>query len=79
MITIYAKLDCGCCTTELRFLDEEAAVRAFAGAGLGNGMTITDDAGVTHTGLDTFYGFSTSEEDQETRSIGFLVSQVLGR
>lgn len=72
MITIYAKADCGCCTVEMQFHDEDSASRAFAGVGYGNGMVIVDDTGTAHERVDTFYGFSTSEEEQGDRGLGFL-------
>lgn len=78
MITVYVKLDCGCCTDELRFKDKESAQKAFEKAGLGNGVSIVDDDGVEHTGLDTFYGFSMSEEEQGSRSLGYLFDKVRG-
>lgn len=76
MITVYAKNDCGCCTSALQFKDLASANRAFNEAGLGNGISIKDDAGELHTGLDTFYGFSQDEEEQGDRSLGFLAEQV---
>jgi hypothetical protein len=76
MITIYVKQDCGCCTSELKFNDEDSAVRTLTGAGIGNGVTIVDDTGTAHTGLDTFYGFSTSEEAQDGKGLAFLFDAV---
>lgn len=76
MITIYAKRDCGCCTAEMRFADEKSAAAAFGAVGYGNNMTVVDDAGVAHTGLDTFYGFSATEDEQETRGLGYLADLV---
>ncbi len=77
MITVYAKQDCGCCTEELEFRDVESAARAFAKVGYGNGMEVEDDAGKKHTGLDTFYGFSTEEDEQSEKSLGYLADKVL--
>ena len=77
MITVYAKDDCGCCTTEMHFNDLNSAKKAFDAVGLGNGMEIKDDAGVIYTGIDTFYGFSETEEEQGDRSLGFLLDQVV--
>jgi hypothetical protein len=74
MITVYAKADCGCCTVEMKFKDEDSAVAAFTNAGTGNGMVITDDESIRHEGIDTFYGFSMSEEEQAERSVGFLMN-----
>jgi hypothetical protein len=76
MITVYAKADCGCCTIEMKFNDEDSAVAAFPNAGTGNGMVITDDESVRHEGIDTFYGFSMSEEEQAERSLGFLTNSL---
>lgn len=76
MIKVFAKNDCGCCTTEMHFTDLASAQKAFDAAGLGNGMKITDDMGTTHEGLDTFYGFSQDEEEAEGRSLGFLVGEI---
>jgi hypothetical protein len=79
MITVYVKQDCGCCTESLQFKDEESADKAFAAAGLGNGVEIVDDAGTKHGGLDTFYGFSLSDEEQGGRSLGYLLDKASGR
>ncbi|HVP24198.1 MAG TPA: hypothetical protein VMS77_09845 [Conexivisphaerales archaeon] len=76
MITVYAKNDCGCCTTEMRFNDLTSAREAFAAVGLGNGMQIKDDAGDVHERIDTFYGFSESDEEEHNRSLGFLLGQI---
>lgn len=76
MIKVYAKNDCGCCTTEMQFESEAGAQAVFAKVGPGNGMVITDDAGVMHEGLDTFYGFSTSEAEEGDRSLGYLFDKV---
>jgi hypothetical protein len=70
MITVYAKNDCGCCSTEMKFKDEESAARAFNEVGFGNGMTVTDDEGIAHDGIDTFYGFTVGEENK--RGLGYL-------
>lgn len=76
MITVFVTLDCGCCNTEMQFKDETSASEAFAEVGLGNNMSITDDAGQTHTGLDTFYGFSLAEQGQDNKGIGYLADLV---
>jgi hypothetical protein len=76
MIKVHAKLDCGCCTTDMQFHNIESATKAFEQAGLGNGISIKDDAGVTHTGIDTFYSFSPDEEEVGGRSLGYLLEQV---
>ena len=76
MITVYVKNDCGCCTSEMQFESVESAAAAFQRAGLGNGVVITDDEGIQHEGLDTFYGFSTEQEEQESRSLGYLFDLV---
>lgn len=72
MITVYAKADCGCCTIGMKFKNDESVKAAFAAAGLTNGAEITDDDGVRHEGIDTFYGFSTEEGEQEDKSLAFL-------
>jgi hypothetical protein len=61
-IAVYAQYTCGCCIAEMRFKDKESAEQAFLKAGVGNKMNITDDKGVVHEGIDTFYGFSTDEK-----------------
>lgn len=76
MITVYVKQSCGCCTSEMQFEHVESATAAFQKAGLGDGIVITDDSGVRHEGLDTFYGFSTEQEAQESRSLGYLFGLV---
>jgi len=72
MITVHVRQVCGCCIDQLQFENEESAHKAFASAGLGNGVEITDDAGVKHSGLDTFYGFSLTEEEHRSRGLGYL-------
>lgn len=72
MITVYAKNGCGCCTTEMQFNDLTSAGAAFQEAGLSSTATIRDDTGEEHGSIDTFYGFSTDEEEQGGRSLGFL-------
>lgn len=72
--TFYAKKCCGCCTAKMQFRDEAAIVSAFKKAGLDAAATITDDAGVEHEEVDTFYGFSKSQKEQSDRGIGYLVS-----
>jgi hypothetical protein len=78
MITIYVKQGCGCCTTEMQFQSVEAAQQAFAAVGLTSSGVIVDDAGERHEGVDTFYGFSTSEDEQDGRSLGYLVDRLTG-
>lgn len=79
MIKVYAKNDCGCCTEEMQFTSKESAQAAFDKVGMGNGKVIKDDAGAKHDGIDTFYGFSTTEEEQGGRSLGYLMDLVSGR
>ena len=74
LITFYANADCGCCTIEMRFKDEESIIEAFTQAGLGNGISIVDDAGDIHTGIDTFYGFW--QEKETSRSLSYLVDKL---
>ena len=59
MIEVTAQCDCGCCFATMHFKSLEAVEQAFAKVGLCNGAVITDDEGVIHEGIDTFYGFST--------------------
>ncbi len=50
---------CGCCLVEEMLFRSIARAQAAIGAcGWTSSGTIRDDAGVTHRGLDTFYGFS---------------------
>lgn len=79
MITVYAKNDCGCCSTEMQFRDLASAQKAFDAVGLGNGMKIKDDTGTIHEGIDTFYGFSQEEEETDNRSLGYLMDEVAKR
>jgi hypothetical protein len=76
MITVYAKLTCGCCTAEMRFRDKDSAEAAFDRAGLGH-THVTDDDAVVHEGVDTFYGFTTSED--EKRGLDYLARLVSGQ
>lgn len=78
MIKVFAKLDCGCCTSEMSFNSLESANEAFNKVGFGNGMCITDDAGEVHFNLDTFYGFSTDEGEQSDKALDYLSSIVPG-
>lgn len=71
-IAVYAKCDCGCCTAEMRFTSAKTAAEAFAKAGLQNSATIVDDKGTTHEGIDTFYGFSLSDDEQKDRGLKYL-------
>ena len=73
---VVVKQDCGCCETTMHFKDEASARAAFSKAGLGNGMSITDDAGDVHTGLDTFYGFHAPSEPM--RGLGDLIKTLTG-
>jgi len=77
MIKVYAKLSCGCCTEELEFNDIQSAQEAFSGAGLTSTGKITDDAGVEHNNIDTFYGFTMSDDELQNRGIGYLVKMLL--
>lgn len=76
MITVFAKNDCGCCSTEMTFKDVESAAKAFEAVGFGNGMTVKDDAGVAHDGIDTFYGFTVGDENK--RGLDYLFDLVTG-
>jgi hypothetical protein len=50
------RMNCGCCTDVLKFRNDAAFEAAMRDAGLTTDATITDDAGVRHRGIDTFYG-----------------------
>ncbi len=78
MIKVYVRADCGCCDEELLFNSVESAEKVFQEAGLGNGVCITDDTGTVHTGLDTFYGFSTDAEEQGSRGLDYLARLAFG-
>jgi hypothetical protein len=71
----YAKRGCGCCTAKMMFKDERSIREAFKRAGL-SFADITDDSGVTHREIDTFYGWSRNQEEQGERSLGYLVSLI---
>lgn len=60
----------------MMFRDEESIREAFKRAGLQSYDDITDDAGVTHSEVDTFYGWSRNQEEQGERSLGYLVSLI---
>lgn len=79
MIKIIAQCDCGCCYEEMHFKDLESANKVFREAGLQNGATIKDDEGVEHTGIDTFYGFSTSKEEMERPPLQRLMEKLNGK
>jgi hypothetical protein len=50
------RMACGCCTEALKFRNDAAFEAAMRAAGLTSSAAITDDAGVRHEGIDTFYG-----------------------
>jgi hypothetical protein len=77
-IKVFAQYDCGCCTAEMKFKSLESAEKAFAKAGMGNGMEITDDAGEKHEGIDTFYGFWEEEAKEGAGGLGRLMDVVTG-
>jgi len=64
MKTFKVQFDCGCCYSIVQFESREAANKAIAIAGLGNGKTIVDDVGQIVDGVDTFYGIF--EENEST-------------
>lgn len=76
---VYAKLGCGCCTDGLTFDTIESANGALRDAGLNSCATIVDDAGETHVDVDTFYGFSLTEDEEEARGLQFLAEQAFGK
>jgi hypothetical protein len=76
MIKVIAQCDCGCCTEKMYFNDLESANKAFAAAGLVNSATIKDDEGVEHSSIDTFYGFSTSEEEMNRPPLQRLAEKL---
>lgn len=47
---------CGCCKETLYFNNGESALAAMTKVGLNSVGTVVDDAGLTHTSIDTFYG-----------------------
>lgn len=77
MVKVFAKLTCGCCMAEMDFDSEHSAAQAFAKVGLGH-VSITDDLGVTHSGVDTFYGYSL-KEDGMNRGLGYLADLLGGK
>lgn len=61
MVKYQMMQDCGCCYAELEFASNETAATAVNKVALMNGAVITDDAGIVHEGLDTFYGIWLSQ------------------
>ena len=51
----------------LRFVDSESARAAFVASGRGTRMTVIDDEGVEHRGVDTLCGFSADREEMVLR------------
>lgn len=49
---------CGCCTVRLAFENEDKLKAAFKGQELVVNGKVTDDEGVEHEGIDTFYGYT---------------------
>jgi hypothetical protein len=77
MVTFRVQLDCGCCYADVQFENRESANRAIAKAGIGNGMTLVDDAGQVVEGVDTFYGII--EEGESTENpLGRLLANFGG-
>ena len=54
---IYQK-NCGCCTGVAHFSSLEHAAEVFKSLLLSVGASFTDDEGILHDDVDTFYGFS---------------------
>ncbi len=52
---------------EMHFFDVESARLAFAVAGRGTGMEVTDDEGWKHFPINTLCGFSTCQREMELR------------
>jgi hypothetical protein len=75
MINIFVKLTCGCCEDVMQFESEDSAIDAFDKVGLGHHDMI-DDAGVLHTGVDTFYGYSLVSNEMESRGLGYLFERL---
>lgn len=75
MIVVTANKLCGCCDVEMLFRSRESAMTAFEKAGLAH-TSITDDTGVVHEGVDTFYGFRTGKEPK--RGLDYLVKLLGG-
>jgi hypothetical protein len=69
-------MSCGCCIDALSFNDENSLFDALDKVGLTTSGTITDDAGIVHKHIDTFYGFSQDEKNQEERSLSFLMNML---
>lgn len=74
LISIFAKNTCGCCTADMKFKNVKSAEEAFAKAGLGC-CDIVDDLGESHR-IDTFYGFSLSDDEQSSRGLKYLADKV---
>lgn len=77
--TFYIKQVCGCCTAEVQFQTEERLQEALAKMGLTSNGVLVDDAGQKHTGLDSFYGYSTDNEEARGRSLGYLAGLLTGK
>jgi hypothetical protein len=75
-IKIYARCVCGCCDAQMAFTSVDSAARAFEAAGLTSNAVIVDDKGNAHEGIDTFYGFSTSDQVMAMRGLGYLFNQI---
>lgn len=72
----YARMDCGCCDATMWFSSIDTITAAFNRAGLDMGVEIIDDVGIAHEGIDTFYGFSVSDKEMDSRSLGYLMSKL---
>jgi hypothetical protein len=68
---------CGCCESTLRFKTEAAFLEQWSKLELTVSGAITDDEGITHKSLDTFYGYCLGSKND--RSIDFLISQIMNK
>lgn len=58
----------------MKFRDDTSISEAFKKVGLEAHVDITDDVGVTHKEVDTFYGWSKNDQEQGDKSLGYLIS-----
>lgn len=72
--TVTIRQACGCCESILRFRSEAAFLDKWRNMPLTCSGSIEDDAGRTHTSLDTFYGYV--EGDKNGRSLDYLLEQL---
>jgi hypothetical protein len=64
-IAYYAWANCGCCKVGPMHFDSEVSfMKVLSKTRFTSFGTITDDEGVTHENIDTFYGFWRDDPDQ---------------